>query len=207
MKFQRSLGLVCALSAAGAVALPALADFDIVNPGFELPDYVPNQFGNNGTPGWDLLSGSGQWGSFYPTLGSWGYTAPFGEQVLYTNGVTVQQTLADVAVAGFTYTLEVAVVNRPTFGSMNYRIDLLFGDTIVGSDIASLVPPVGGYLTSMISYTVQDGDAFIGQPLTIRLGGPGTQCNFDNVTVNGVPAPTTLALVGLGGLALSRRRR
>ncbi len=194
--------------AAGAlIAAPAMADFDIINAGFEEPDYAPNGYGTSGTTGWTLFSGSGDWGSFYPTMGSWGYTSPFGDQVLYTNGVTVQQTLADVAVAGLTYTLEVAVVNRPTWGSMNYRIDLLFGDTIVGSDIATLLPPVGGYLTSTISYTVQDGDAFIGQPLTIRLGGPGSQCNFDNVTVNGVPAPTTLALLGLGGLVATRRRR
>lgn len=207
MRFQRTLVSACAFCAAGLVASPALADFDIANPGFELPDYAPNQFGSGGSPGWTLFSGTGSWGSFYPTLGTWGYTAPFGEQVLYTNGVTAQQTLTDIAVAGLTYTLDVDVVNRPTFGSMNYRIDLLFGNTIVASDIATLVPPVGGYLTSTISYTVQDGDAFIGQPLTIRLGGPGTQCNFDNVRVNGVPAPTTLALLGLGGLAAARRRR
>ncbi len=199
--------IMIGLAACALMAPLAMADFDIINPGFEEPDYAPNQFGSSGTPGWTLFSGTGAWGSFYPTVSSWGYTAPFGEQVLYTNSVTVQQTLADVAVAGLTYTLEVEVVNRPTFGSMNYRIDLLFGDTIVGSDIATLVPPVGGHLTSTISYTVLDGDAFIGQPLTIRLGGPGNQCNFDNVRVNGVPAPTTLALVGLGGLMATRRRR
>lgn len=202
---------IAALASAGlivaAFAPTASAQFTIINSNFELPDYAPNQFGSTGTPGWEAVAGGGSWGSFYPTMGTWGYVAPEGTQVLYTNSRTVQQTLIDVVEEGLTYTLEVEVVNRPTFGSMNYIVELVFGDTVVAFDHASLVPPVGGSLTSTLTYTALAGDPLIGESITIRLGGPGSQCNFDNVRLNGVPSPSTLALVGIGGLFASRRRR
>lgn len=190
-----------------AVASTASAQFTIINSNFELPDYAPNQHGTSGTPGWEAIAGSGQWGSFYPTMATWGYVAPEGTQLLYTNNRTVQQTLVDVVEEGLTYTLEVDVINRPTYGSMNYIVELVFGDTVVAFDHASLVPPVGGALTSTLTYTALAGDPLIGESITIRLGGPGTQCNFDNVRLNGVPTPASLALVGLGGLVAARRRR
>lgn len=193
--------------AMATVASTASAQFTIINANFENPVYGPGGFGSSGTTGWEHYAGSGAWGSFHPTMGTWGYTAPEGNQVLYTNARTVQQTIAEVVEEGLTYTLEVEVVNRPTFGSMNYIVELVFGDTVVAFDHASLVPPVGGSLTSTLTYTALAGDPLIGESITIRLGGPGSQCNFDNVRLNGVPTPASLALIGLGGLVAARRRR
>lgn len=190
-----------------AVAFTASAQFTIVNANFENPVYGPGGFGTSGTTGWEHYAGTGAWGSFHPTIGTWGYTAPEGTQLLYTNNRTVQQTLIDVVEEGLTYTLEVDVINRPIYGSMNYIVELVFGDTVVAFDHASLVPPVGGSLTSTLTYTPIAGDPLIGESITIRLGGPGTQCNFDNVRLNGVPTPASLALIGIGGLVAARRRR
>jgi len=201
---------IAALTSAGllaALAPVASAQFTIINSNFENPAYGTGGYGTSGTTGWEHYAGSGAWGSFHPTMSTWGYTAPEGNQVLYTNGVTCQQTLAEVVEEGMTYTLEVDVVNRPIYGSMKYIIQLVFGDTVVAQDVESLAPPVGGSLTSTLTYTALAGDPLIGQSITIRLGGSGTQCNFDNVRLNGVPNPGSLALIGLGGLVASRRRR
>lgn len=63
--------------------------------------------------------------------------------------------------------------------------------------------------TGGVSYTVGSGGAEIGQNIWVRLGdgasGSSSDLWFDNLTL--VPAPGALGLLGLGGLALSRRRR
>jgi hypothetical protein len=176
----RSIGLIlCVLMG----ATPALAQVEIINQSFEQPALGPNGFNNGPVTGWTPV-GSAAFGVFHPTQASWGYTAPWCNQVLYTNSGLVEQVTPAVLTPSQTLTLQVDVVRRPVFFNQNYKVQLVAGDAILAEDAGTLTPPIGGFLTSTLIYTAQPGDANLGQPIKIRLGGP-SQCNFDNVRLNG----------------------
>jgi hypothetical protein len=179
----------------------------IQNHDFEEPVQAPGGFTLGSVPGWSAPSG-GNWGVFRPTVPTWGYVAPSGQQLLYSNGPMIQQTLAVTAAAGQRYALAVRVVNRPTFGNPNYSIELWAGTTLLGVDDGTLSPPVGGALTSLIVVDVAPGSPAVGQPFIIRLEGP-SQVNFDDVRL--VPEPGfesgLVAVVGLAALGRQRGLR
>lgn len=183
------------------------AQVAVVNQGFESPALAQGGFTQAIPPGWSLVSGSvSSTGVFHPTIPSWGYRAPSGNQVLYLNGATVEQQLAANVIEGEPCLLAVDVVRRPGFWNPNYRIDFYAGNVLLGSDLGTLVPADGGSLVSLIGYTAGPGDPAIGQPLKVRLGGP-TQTNFDDVRVL-VPEPGVEApLQVVGALVLLARRR
>ena len=71
--------------------------------------------------------------------------------------------------------------------------------------------PMGGALTLFADDLAFDG-AFAGPPATAVIfqtssGGSGQEIYIDNVTVTGVPEPTTVGLLSYAGLWLLRRRR
>jgi hypothetical protein len=172
-----------ALTGVLAAALPTAAtaqSIPIVNAGFETPVQAPGGFTVGELPGWAAVGGSGSYGVFYPTVPLWGFVAPGGTQVFYTNGTTVEQTLTTLTQAGKTYVLRMDVVNRPNFGGHNYFVELYAGPTLLTRDANSLSPAVGGFLTSTLSYTIPASGPLVGQPLKIRLGG-ANQTDMDNV--------------------------
>lgn len=184
----------------------SLAPADVINASFEEPAVAPDGYTGDGVPGWSAVGSIGAWGAFYPTLGGWGYTASHGNQVLYINGGTVQQTTNTVLNVGATYTLMVDVVRRPPpYGTDTYTIRLLAGDTVIAKDVSTLTPPHGQFATSVLTYTVLEGDPLAGQALTIQLGG-ASQVNFDNVRLE-VPGVGPLGVLALGGLLARRRSR
>lgn len=186
----RALAGIAAVVAAFAllVAPTARAQLSIVNSSFESPVMTPAGFTTAVPPGWTLVSGNfASVGVFYPTVPNWGYIAPTGNQLLYLNGATVEQQLATNVAPGENDLLAVQVVRRPNFFTTNYRIDFFAGEILLGSDLGTLSPPLGGSLVSLISYTAGPLDPAVGQPLKIRLGG-ATQTNYDNVRVF-VPEP------------------
>jgi hypothetical protein len=169
-----------------SLAFPAAAlaqSVPVVNPSFESPVQAPNGFTSPPTavPGWSLVSGSGPWGVFYPTAGTWGYTTSLGNQLLYTNGPTVEQTLTTNAAIG-AYTLQVDVINRPNYG-VNYFIEFYAGAALLARDNNSVHPASGASATSTLIGVIPAGSVGIGQPLRIRLGGSSQQSNFDNIRV------------------------
>ena len=165
----------------------AFGQVSIINQSFELPAMNPNGFNNGPVTGWTPVGGAA-FGVFHPTQITWGYTAPWCNQVLYTNSGLVEQVTSAVLTANQALTLQVDVVNRPVFFNQNYKVQLVAGETILAEDAGTLTPPVGGYLTSTLAFTAQPGDPNLGQPIKIRLGGP-SQCNFDNVRLNGTLPP------------------
>ena len=78
-----------AVVSAGAMA----QSIPIVNADFESPAMAPGGFTQDGLPGWSPVGSIGAYGVFYPTVASWGYTAPQGNQLLYINTGTVEQSL------------------------------------------------------------------------------------------------------------------
>ena len=112
----------------------------------------------------------------------------------------------------------IATDPNPPFNMFNfdgfpgYRIDLLAGSTVLGSDSNSLLPLEGQFLTSTFDVTVGSSHANFGQGLAIRLvnlNGVGTEVNFDNVRIvaTPVPEPTGMMLVVSEAIAVGWLRR
>ena len=102
-------------------------------------------------------------------------------------------------------------------------------DDVHGSVHAALIYDDGGTLTDIVSelketttdcwgpgpwdeftvsFTVPEGAAYIGQDLGIKLTSADSGwTHVDNVRLDLVPEPMTLALLGLGSLGLLRRRK
>lgn len=175
----------------------------IKNGGFESPAHGPGGFGSTIDDWTPVVAGGG---TFHPTISSWGYVAPEGNQVGFMNGGTYQQTIAGLFLTeGVTYTLSVDVVRRPApWGNDAYAIDLLAGDAVIAFDHATLKPDPGQFLTSIIEYTPMAGDPNLGKPISVRLGGP-SQVNFDRACLT-IPGPATLTALAIGLLAWRRTR-
>lgn len=202
MRVGRGALLVLALcGSASAYVVP------VTNFSFEEPAFNPGGFNSNGANGWTLVSSPTSWGAFHPTVATWGYTASHLNQVLYINNGTVEQTVSETVTTGHTYTLMVDIVRRPGFGTDVYTVELLAGDTVIAFDFSSLQPEPGEFATTTLTYTSVAGDGLAGENLTIRLGG-GNQVNFDHVRLSvEIPSTGSLAVLGLGGLVATRRRR
>lgn len=202
--------LIGIVGVAGLAAVATAEPIFIANHSFEEPAVGPAGFTQNDVPGWSLRSGDiFQWGAFYPTVASWGYTASHGNQVLYTNeNNRVQQTTSAIVTAGEETRIDVDVIPRPGYPNANYFVALYAGDQLLASLSNSVGPtPNGVPIPISLGFTPGAAHPSLGLPITIVLGS-GTQVNFDNVRLNGVvPTPGSLGLAALAGLVGLRRRR
>jgi len=208
-----------------AVCPEAHAQMTIVNPGFEDPVLVEDDWTWNDVPGWTLVNtddanGAGVWNTssydFDPPH------APEGQNVAYTETAwdgTVRglsQVLTETFEADTDYTLTVEVGNSWDYYWAGYSVQLLAGGTVLEEDNNSLWPDYYKWATSTVAYTYDAADAgLVGQPLEIRLLNLGKDMDaatpsvvgveFDNVRL--IPEPASLSMLALAGLALLRRRR
>ena len=157
----------------------------------------------------DWMFAGGAQGFFNPSLGEtfspgFGYgaspTLPNGNQVAYSNGGTISQTLTATLQANTKYTLGVYVGRRQNVAFAGYNIELLAGTTVLASN-NSITPAAGtfGYVT--VDYT-SGVSVTPGQALGIRLTSNGVQTNFDNITLDAASIPEPSAILGLLGFGL-----
>jgi len=127
---------------------------------------------------------------------------PDGNQVAYSNGGTIAQTLSAVLQPNTRYTLSAYIGRRKVLAFPANSIQLLAGSTTLVSS-NTVTPAAGTFERVTVSYTSGGiGDPLIGQTLSIYLASFGIQTNFDNVTLDASPIPEPSAILGLLGFGL-----
>jgi len=198
-----------------ACASASAAHAGIVNGGFEDPALSPNQFTSLGINGWTWDGTSGVW---YPGGTSYFDSVPEGSQVGYLNSSALAQQTNDFVSVGV-QSVSFSMGRRKDGFQGNATINLFAGGTVSNGAVTGGVLldsitvlatsiPVGGWTQHQLSYTATGSDPQIGQLLSVQIvKDSGSQINFDDFTIQAVPEPATLAALGLGALALRRRRR
>jgi hypothetical protein len=226
-----ALATTCSL-ASFASAGPVYGNIPVVNPSFEVPsvgDAYPWYNGPGGPiTGWNADPGTGVWNPFvYDAMTSTSQFTPLGlgqiagQQVAYSNGGNISQTVTTLLQANTTYVLSVLVGDRIDagngeggYGPADYSVGLYAGSspTLLGQKSGQLAPGLGSFVTETVSYTSPGvGSPLIGEPLTIQIGSSGVQYDFDKVSLTAIPLPKSvwagLGLLGfLGAYRLIRKQ-
>lgn len=103
--------------------------------------------------------------------------------------------------------LEMGFYENGPWGGISFHLDAFMGDLLVASD-SFVISDLGGRDNAAIGMLSVGGAEFDSLRLYAMFGDEfsGPRLIMDNLTINAVPAPGALALLGLGGLAARRRR-
>ena len=206
-----------AIGAGLVLATSANAAISIVNPSFEDTVYG-DQGSGTGTAGW--VNGSGgtynpQDAQFTGTTGAPGTIPGTGDgtQVAYMNGSSPMYQSVGTIAAASVYELTVAIGQRLETAWSNLTVELRATNqngTVLASDVFDAADaPDGTFSDVSISFNSADFSGEVSNDLVITFRSVGVQALYDNVrlTETLIPEPSSLALLGLGGLLVARRRR
>ena len=208
------------------------ASVPIVNPSFEDPPYADGAWGEatGWTDGGYYLPDTTTWhvedwgaGAYNPSAADgYGGTAPDGENVAYTTSYAgyeggLNQVLSATLQANMQYDLSVLVGNPLLYNggpTADYRIELLAGGVLLESDTGASPIDDTSWKTASLTYNSGANPAQLGEPLEIRLlavdFADGYEVDFDTVSLDAVPEPSTVVLLCMGALGLllfARRKR
>lgn len=146
----------------------------------------------------------------FPEFGSANNVLTFGSSYVVGNNLslgaisTVTMVLDEVADSA---SLEMGYYENGPWGGIVYHLDAYLGDGLVASDSFS-ISDLGGRDNIAFATLSVGGTQFDSLRLYATFGNDfsGPRIILDNLTINTVPTPGALALLGLAGLA-SRRRR
>lgn len=205
---------VVALGAGGASS--AMADLiPIVNPSFEA-DIIEDRVYNLYAQGWVTQDDAG---AFNPVAEAYaGGVAPDGSNVGFVQSGWVrptgwmEQTVDAVLQADIDYELTTLVGRRldnPLLPWRGYIMTLWAGSNLLATDDTGVVPQLGEWLQTSVTFRTDANDPRLGQPLKIRFESKFGQTNFDTVALDATPIPGagSLALLGVGATLMVRRRR
>lgn len=229
MKMTLTTLTTAALLTAGTTTQAAV----IFSDDFESPDVTAGQSDGNTSGAIDSTKwqrntqgfGSNRQGTVDESHGD--FTDPVGEQAYafrYTNsGITTKDGLIGALTSGETYTVSFDVVLDGHNSTTPYSAALVtfnggLRDRMNGGGIAQNTTAVlatatgnstgdGLYTTVTFSYTADGTEATLGQDVALRFAGATSSAIIDNVSIDVVPEPGSLALLGLGGLLIGVRRR
>ena len=185
----------------------------VANNSFETPIVTgsPGFISSTGSVGGWTFTGGAQ-GFANPTIGhnagnSWYGPSPGiipdGNQVAWSNGGTISQTLSGTLQTNTVYTLRAFVGNRLGVNFPGYNIGLYAGGNLLASN-SGVTPADGTFAPVTVSYT-SGISVTPGQALEIRLttsAGFNAQANFDNITLDVASIPEPSAILGLLGFGL-----
>lgn len=110
---------------------------------------------------------------------------PDGKQVAYANGGSFTQTTAAHVTEGKAYVLKVAIGGRCLNYKAGYGVILGDGNPLIS---ASGQNSVNTWFYQSVTYISPLGDPNAGETISVELQSGGIQVNFDNVTLDEVPA-------------------
>lgn len=144
------------------------------------------------------------WGSANNAL-TFGTSFVVGDNLSIGALSTVTMTLDDVADFA---SVEMAYYENGPWGGIVYHLDALMGGSVVASD-SFTISDLGGRDNIAFASLSVDGAMFDSLHLYATFGSEysGPRALLDNLTINTVPAPSALALLGMGAMGVSRRRR
>ncbi|RYG47908.1 PEP-CTERM sorting domain-containing protein [bacterium] len=206
------------LLALGVTSLPVLANANIVNGDFEAGD-DGNFFSDYSyvTPGANALDGEGRYtvdtnaSNNHPLFANFSdhtFGNGSGKYFMANGAANVNEVVwtgySDTAlVVGETYTFSAWIANLYP----DTPAELAFDVDGVDLNIAPYVPTGLGVWTKVSGTFVAVNEFPAYTIFNNQDAGAGNDFGLDDISVNAVPEPASMAALGLGGLALLRRRR